>query len=122
MSDDDVTKIVNDAGIYDEAKEDTLWQIAGEFYGRQMRAIAIVAWINGLLAMALGVFSAVRFFGTDQVKQEIMYAALFVIAWSWLLAAKSMGWLWMVRTRVTQEIKRLEIRIAAASSPQPRRS
>ncbi len=118
MKDDDLGRIAVDG--YDEAREDTLLQTAGEFYSRQMRGIAIVAWVNGLIAIALGVFSAMQFFRAEQVKQEIMYAALFVIAWSWLSVAKVMAWLWMARNRITREIKRLEIRIAAADQRRSR--
>jgi len=78
MTDEDIRRIVEDAGAYDESREGTLLGMLGDFYGRQMRSMAILVWANGLVALALAAASAVLFFQTDQIKQEILYAATFL--------------------------------------------
>ena len=117
MNNEDVRKIIDDTGSYDEVKEGSfaeLLQMAGDLYSRRMLSTAIVLWVNGLIAMAICFVSAVLFFRTDQVKQEIMYAVIFLVGMSWLTFAKFFAVLAMNRNRISREIKRLEIRLSNA--------
>ena len=43
--------------------------------------------MNGLLAIALGVYAATAFFRATETKREILYAAIFLTAVSWLTAS-----------------------------------
>jgi hypothetical protein len=117
MNDEDIRKIIDDTGSYDEAKEGSfaeLLQMAGDFYSRRMLSTAIVVWVNGLIAMAISVVSAVLFFRTDQVKQEIMYLAIFLVGFGWLGFAKFVALFALHRNSISREIKRLEIRLSNA--------
>lgn len=115
MNDEDIRKIVDDTSDYDESKEGSfaeLLQMAGDFYGRQMRSTAIVVWANGLIGIAIAVVSAVLFFRTDQVKQEILYAVTFLVGFSWLGFIKAFGVLALIRNSIRRDLKRLEIRLS----------
>ncbi len=112
--DEDIKRIIEDTDAYDEARGDRLLGILSDFYSRRMRPMIFVLWINAMIAIAICVVAAVLFFRTDRVKDEIMYAAIFLFGWGWLITAKLGGWVWFVRHSVTREIKRLEIRLSAA--------
>ena len=122
MDDERLKAIVADDAPYDEVREGSARQWLTDFYGRQMRAIAIVAWVNGLLAIALGVFAAVAFFRATEVKSEILYAAIFLTAVTWLTAAKVMAWLGIIQTSISREIKRLEVRLSETAEAPRRQS
>ncbi len=114
MNDEDIRKIIDDADSYDEAREDSLLRMAGEFYSRRMSAMTAVAWVNSLVALAIAAVCAVRFFRTDQVKDEILYAVVFLTAIIWISGVKTLAWLALYRRSIAREIKRLEIRLLAA--------
>ncbi len=119
MNDEDIRKIIDDTDVYDEAREEPLLEMARDFYGVRMRWAVLrgfrgVVWVNGLLAIALMIVAALRFFRADQVKDEVMYAALFLVGWIWLVGAKGIGILALYRNSIAREIKRLEIRLLAA--------
>ena len=112
--DEDVKRIIEDTDGYDEARADKLLGILSDFYGRQMRPMVIVLWGNALVAMAISVVATVLFFRTDRVKDEIMYAVIFLIGFGWLGTIKVMAWMWFARHNLARDIKRLEIRLSDA--------
>ncbi len=119
MNDEDIKKIIDDTDVYDEAREEPLLEMARDFYGVRMhwavlRGFRGVVWVNGLLAVALMVVAALRFFRADEVKDEIMWAVLFLLGWSWMSSAKVLAWFALYRNAITREIKRLEIRLLDA--------
>jgi hypothetical protein len=114
MNDEDVKRIIDDADDYDEAREDSLLRIAGEFYSRRMSSVTAAAWVNSLVALAVAVACAVRFFRTDLVKDEILYAVVFLTAIMWISAVKTFAWMEISRKRIARDIKRLEIRLLAS--------
>ena len=122
MNDERLKAILTDEGSYDEVREGSVRQWLTDFYGRQMRAIAIVAWVNGLLAVGTGVYAAVAFFHATEVKREILYAAIFLTAVVWLMAAKVMAWLGIIQTSINREMKRLEVRLSEAAEAVRRQS
>ena len=63
---------------YDDAREDTLWSMASQFYGKRMRSTAILVWTIGLVFMALTAAALVVFFQVETVRSQILHAALFV--------------------------------------------
>jgi signal transduction histidine kinase len=122
MNDEGLKAILTDEGPYDEVREGSARQWLTDFYGRQMRAIAVAAWVNALLAIALGVYAAVAFFGATEVKRQILYSAIFLTAVIWLTAAKVMGWLGIIQTSFSREIKRLEVRLSETAEAVRRQS
>jgi len=115
MNDEEVTKMVEDGNDYDEAKEDSLLRMAGEFYSRRMGAMTAVAWANSLVMLALAVFCAVRFFRTDHVKDAILYAVIFLTAVIWIAGVKTLAWMTLYRKAIARDIRRREIRLLAAN-------
>lgn len=115
MNDEDIRKIIDDTTEYDEARVEPLTRMLGDFYSRRMAPTAAVVWVNCLIAIAISAAAAALFFRTSQVKDEIMYAAIFLVGWGWLLSAKTMGFVALYRNSIAREIKRLEIRLLNAS-------
>ncbi len=114
--DDDIKRIVEDPDGYDEARADRLLGILSDFYSRPMRPMMIVLWINEIIAIAICVAAAVLFFRADQVKDEIMYAVIFLVGFGWLGTIKVMSWMWFARHNIARDIKRLEVRLSEAGN------
>ncbi|MFZ2148033.1 MAG: DUF6768 family protein [Sedimentisphaerales bacterium] len=113
MNDEQLKKIIEDT--YDDAKEDTLRSMLGDFYNRKMTSIIILVWIDFLIILALAIFSGIKFFKTDQTGSQIMYAAIFVCCTQFFVLIKVFGGQMIARNSIKREIKRLELRIAELS-------
>jgi len=109
MNNETIKKIVEDS--YDESKEEGLRSIVRDFYTRKLMSSIILVWTLGILFVGLAVFSAIRFFHTDQIQQQIMYAALFIVGLHELGLIKTFAWQMAHRRNLKREIKRLELRV-----------
>jgi uncharacterized membrane protein len=76
MSNEDIRKMIDDT--YDDSREVSFRSMLGEFYNRKMLSIAVMVWVMGLVFIAVAIYSAVRFFGSDQTRDQIYAAALFI--------------------------------------------
>jgi hypothetical protein len=112
MQDETIKRILEDSQTYDDSRENTLREMLGDFYSRKMMSVAILVWVWGLVFIAGAVYSAVRFFDDIGTKDQIMYAALFIIFLMWLGLMKVFAWLMIARNGIKREVKRLELRIA----------
>lgn len=88
-----------------------LTQVAEAMAGRSW-------WLN-LLAVPLMfaffgvcVWSAVRFFGETQTREQIMWAVVFLFSTQSIAMLKLWYWMLMNRNAVTREVKRLELQVA----------
>jgi hypothetical protein len=99
------------AKICVDSQEDTLRSMANNFYSRKMLSIAILVWINFLVFFALAVFSILKLFKTDQIKYQIIYAAVFVCCIQLATLTKIFAWQMIHKNLIKDEIKRLEFRI-----------
>jgi hypothetical protein len=113
MNNEQIRKIIADS--YDDSKEETLRKLAGEFYSRRFRSAAILAWIWGILFFALAAYSAVRFFKEGQVREQIMYAALFTYGALSVGLMKIFAWQIIHRFSIKRDLKRLELSVAELS-------
>ena len=77
MSQEQIRKIVEDS--YDDSKEETLRAMARDFYSRRLLSTAILVWGWAIVFIALAAYSALQFFKADQTKEQIMFAALFIL-------------------------------------------
>ena len=111
MERDEIGRIVEDTGAYDESREVTLRMMVSEFYGRKMRFIMIWTWVCGQVFFALAVASAVLFFRSEAVRELILYATVFLSAVVGISYMKAWP-LWMYLLRTT---KRLDIQLAELS-------
>jgi len=107
---DDTRTMLDDT--YDGAREDSIRAMIGDFYSRRMLATAVFLWMWGLIFLGGAIYSAVRFFGADVVKDQILYAALFICLLNLIGLLKVFAWQIIHRNGIKREIKRLEIRIA----------
>ncbi len=112
MAEDKVKKMLDEMGLYDDSREDSLRSMLSDFYSRKMLTTAILVWGCMLLFVGLAVVSAVLFFRTDQTASQIMYAAIFVCLMYWASLVKVFAWQAIHRNSIKREIKRLEIRLA----------
>lgn len=113
MNEPEIKKILQDD--YDEARENSFVGMIGDFYNRQMMGVAIFAWAWGLAMVAGAVFCGVRFFQAEAVRDQLMFAVIFLVCITWLNAIKIWSWQMIHRNNVKREIKRLELRIAELS-------
>ena len=64
--------------IYDTSKEDTLLSMVGELYTRRMLPSLLVHGAYSLAFIVPAVYCAIKFFDTQQIQYQLMYAAIFV--------------------------------------------
>ena len=105
-----ISRLIDD--LYDDDREESLWTMAREFYNRRMLKTALLIWAFGLVCVALAIISALAFFRADAIKDQIMYATIFLLVTGWLGLIKILAWQIINRNSVKREIKRLELRIA----------
>lgn len=113
MDENEIKKIID--GTYDDARENTIWSMVGDFYNRKMLSIVILVWVLGITFMVVAIFSGVKFFGTGEIKYQLMYAVIFLTCIQWVGLLKIFAWQLIHRNSVRREIKRLELRIAELS-------
>lgn len=113
MSNEELQKEIErmTAELYDEPREDSYLAMVGEFYSRKMLGTTLLVWGNFLFFFVLGVACAVMFFLSDEIRKQIMYAALFVCFMQWSTLIKVYAWQVMHKIQVKREIKRLELRV-----------
>ncbi len=97
-------------------------EIVHSFRGRQ-RWLIVVIWIVAPLIFAFSVWAAVRFFGADETRDQILYATLFLWASVGVGMLKSWYYARLDRNAILRELKRLELQLAPpaadhAGSPQ----
>jgi hypothetical protein len=112
MDKEKIKKIIDSPPEYDESKEDTLLLMVGQLYSRKMLPSFIVHGAYSLPFIALAVFCGVRFFNTQQIQSQVMYAALFVCCIQFVIFSKVKYWQMLHKNNISREIKRLELRIA----------
>ena len=113
MNEEDIKKIIDDT--YDDSRENTLWSMMGDFYNRKMLSMVILVWGMGVTFMGVAIFSGVKFFGTGEIRYQIMYAVIFLTCIQWVGLLKIFAWQLIHRNSVKREIKRLELSIAEMS-------
>jgi hypothetical protein len=112
MNDEQIRKIIDGSHEYDDSKESTLRTMLGDFYNRKMLSVAVFIWAWGIVVIAAAVYCAVQFFRNVEIRDQIMYAALFVCCVQFLALTKIFAWQMIHRNGILREIKRLELRIA----------
>jgi hypothetical protein len=110
MNDEQIKKIIEDT--YDDSKEDNLLSMVGQLYSRKMFSSFIAHAAYSSVFIALSVFCGIKFFGTDQIQFQIMYAAIFVCCIEFVILRKNIYWQMLYKNSISREIKRLELRIA----------
>lgn len=110
MSTPDIRKIMDDT--YDDSREGSIRSMVSDFYSRRMLWTSLFIWAIGLVFFVGAIFAAVKFFGADQTRDQILYATAFLTFVILLTVVKTFAWQILHRNSLAREIKRLEIRIA----------
>jgi len=114
-SDSDIRKVLRDAEASHPDDIDRgieFRQMLVDGFRGKMRWATLVLWAYGLGGTALAVFSAVRFFAAQEVRDLVLYAALFLVGSGLVAFMKLWYWTLMNRNTVLREVKRLELRVA----------
>jgi len=112
MDKEQIRKIIDSPPEYDESKEDTMLQWFIDGYSKKMRWITFGVCAFYLIILVPMIYSAVLFFRTDQVGDQIMYAVIFLFCSQWMGFESVFAWVMMQRPRNDRGINRLELRIA----------
>ena len=113
MDEKEIRKIIEDT--YDDSKEDTLLSMVGQLYSRKMFSSFIVHVAYSSIFIVLAVFCGFKFFDTQDIQYQIMYAAVFVCCIQFVILRKNIYWQMLHKNSISREIKRLELRIAELS-------
>jgi hypothetical protein len=112
MDKEQIKKIIDSPQEYDEAKEDTMRSWFKDAYSKRMRWVIICVYIQYIILSALIVFSAIKFFSNDQIRYQVMHAAIVVCCSHCICFIRVFAWVMLQRPRNKREISRLEFRIA----------
>ena len=112
MDQEQMEKILEGPEDYDDSKEDSIYSVVEQLYGKKMHSNLILHGSYIFFFFALAAFCAVKFFMTDLIQFQIMYAALFVCCMQFVAHRKTVYWQGFHRNSIKREIKRLELRIA----------
>jgi len=110
MDDELIKKMTEES--YDDSREGSVLWMAKEFYSKKMASFAIMVWAVALVFFAGAVYTGIRFFGADQTRRQIMFAALFICFVHGIGLMKIFSWQMISDNSIKREVKRLELRIA----------
>ena len=112
MDKEQIRRIIDGPLEYDESREDSLLSMTGQLYSAKMMPSMLVHFVYSLPFMAGAIFCGIKFFDTDQVQFQIMYATIFACCIQFMVFSKNKYWQMLHRHNINREIKRLELRIA----------
>ncbi|MHC4634110.1 MAG: DUF6768 family protein [Planctomycetota bacterium] len=112
MDKEQIKKIIDSPPEYDESKEITMRSYFRDFYSRKMCWVTICVYIQYVICSALIIFSAIKFFMTDQTRYQIMHAAIVICCSHWMGFVSVFAWVMVQRPNISRKINRLELRIA----------
>jgi hypothetical protein len=110
MSDEQIRRIIDDS--YDESKEEGIRAMGRDWFSRKMLSTVLFVWAWAIPLIALAVYSAIKFFETNQTREQIMYAALFVVSAQYVAGMKIFAWLMLHRRSIARSLKQVELRVA----------
>ncbi len=110
MSDEQIRRIIDDS--YDEAREEGIRAMGRDWFSRKMLPTVLFVWAWAIPLLAVAVYSAVKFFETNQTRDQIMYAALFVVSAQYVGAMKIFAWQMLHRRSIARNLKQVELRVA----------
>jgi hypothetical protein len=97
--------------IYDTSREDTLLSMVGELYSKKMLPSFLVHAAYSLVFIIPAVYCGIKFFDTQSVQFQLMYAAIFICCVHVVFLRKVIYWQMLQKNSVSREVKRLEVRI-----------
>ncbi len=119
MSDEQIRRIIDDS--YDESREEGIRAMGRDWFSRKMLSTVLFVWAWAIPLMAVAVYSAIKFFETNQTREQIMYAALFIVSAHYIGGMKIFAWQMLHRRAIARNLKHLELRIAELNETVKRR-
>jgi hypothetical protein len=113
MNNELIRRIIEDS--YEESKEEGLRSIVRDFYTRKQLSSAILAWAVAIVFIGLAIYSGIHFFRTDEIRWQIVYAALFIVGVHEFGMIRTFVWQMAHRQNLKRDLKRLELRVAELS-------
>ncbi len=102
-----------EADLYDRVfDEPSVFELVTGMFRGKMRYLAVLAIVIGIVFMALGIFSLLRFLAADNVPEMLRWGALLFFSLISIMGMKIWHWMEMQRHALTREIKRLELQVA----------
>ncbi len=86
--------------------EPGLWAQVGQTFRGPGRWMVAVVWVYVLVFTALAVGTAVMFFRAEPVREQIAYAAGFLVSINVVMILKMWYWMLLNRNTVIREIRR----------------
>jgi uncharacterized protein DUF6768 len=109
MTNKQTEAMIND--IYDTTKEDTLLSMVGQLYSRRMLPSFLVHAVYSMIFIIPAVYCGIKFFDTQEVQFQLMYAAIFICCIQIIFLRKVIYWQMLHKNSISREVKRLEVRI-----------
>lgn len=109
MDEQQINKMIE---INDDSAEDGILAMARDFYNKKMLSVVIIVWVWAIIFLAGIVYSGSKFLDAGEVKQQIMYAAIFICCFQGICLMKIFAWQMIQRNSINRKIKRLELHIA----------
>ncbi|MBN1796810.1 MAG: hypothetical protein JW804_09070 [Sedimentisphaerales bacterium] len=103
------TKVTNNFG------EDSLWTIIRDFYNWRMLPFIIIIWAFGIIIIAGAIWSGIEFYKSEEVKNQIMFAGIFICCVVLMNQIKIISWQFIHRNGLKRQIKKLHNQIAELS-------
>ena len=113
MNEEQIRKMLEDN--YDETEENSLSSMLKEFYNRKMLSIVILLWVWAIIFIGGSVYSGIKFFNTDKLQNQIIYAVIFICCFQGVVLIKIFAWQMIHKNSIKREVKRLELRIMELS-------
>lgn len=115
----DLDRMIRDALAEEDAElleqvggEQSLLQKGLELFKSNSKWLVMMVVTVQLVFLSLVVYSAVRFFQAEEIKDFVMWAVVFMFANLTVAMLKIWSWMEINRNSVTREIKRLELQVA----------
>ncbi len=96
----------------DEPNEYSIRTMLGDFYNRKMTSIVVLVMLDSLIAIALAVYAAIRFFNSGQTRNQIMFATIFLTAVIIMALLKIVSWQIIHRNAMNRKLSKIENQIA----------
>jgi Na+/melibiose symporter-like transporter len=93
----------------------SLCSLLKDFYNSKMFSVIILTWFWFFVILALVVYSVIKYFQSEQPKDLILYASLFIVAIQFVALMKIFAWQFIHRNSIKRDLKKLEQRIAELS-------
>ncbi len=89
----------------------SLCSMVKDFYNRKMLSVIILTWFWFLILLAVAIYIAAKYFQSEQPKDLILYATLFIIVMQFVALMKIFAWQMIHRNSIKREIRKLELRV-----------